>query len=152
MSPRGGVRVTVERSRRIALDTNILIYHLEDNPAYSGFTTRLFDRIEAGRLQAIVSVLALHEILTGVHKAGYGEQAPRYRTLLMTFPNLAIVPFDAEIAPVSADLRARYALRTPDAIHVATAIVAGAEAFVTNDETFRRVKEIRIRLPGDTIP
>lgn len=152
MSPEGSVRLTRERARRIALDTNILIYHLEDNPAWSDFTTRLFDRIETGRLNAIVSALALHEILTGVHKAGFGGEARRYENLMATFPNLSIVPFDSAIASISAELRARYGLRTPDAVHIATAIHGGAEAFVTNDETFRRVKEIRIRFPGDRIP
>lgn len=152
MIPGGRPRVTAERSRRIALDTNILIYHLEDNPAYADFTTHLFERIETGRLHAIVSALALHEILSGVHKAGHGDEAVRYKNLLLSFPNLTIVPFDAETATISGEIRARYGLRTPDAIHVATAIHGGAEAFVTNDEGFRRVKEIRVRMPGDRIP
>lgn len=149
---RPAVRTTSERARRVALDTNILIYHLEDHPTWSDFTTRLFDRIESGRLHAIVSALALHEVLTGVHKSGFGDQAPTYRNLLLSFPNLSVVPFDAECAAISAELKARHGLRTPDAIHLATAIHAGAEAFVTNDEAFRKVDDIKVRFPGDRIP
>ncbi|MDH5365115.1 MAG: hypothetical protein OEW82_08200, partial [Dehalococcoidia bacterium] len=35
-------------------------------------------------------------------------------------------------------------LRTPDAIQLATSIVKGAQAFVTNDESLKKVKEIEI--------
>ena len=63
-------RVTHERQRIFALDTNIFIYHFEANPAYVGFTEALFDRIESGRVKAITSALTLHEVLTGARKAG----------------------------------------------------------------------------------
>jgi predicted nucleic acid-binding protein len=147
-----GVRVTSERRKRIALDTNLFIYHLEGNPAHAASTASLFGKIEAGRLSAVASVLVLHEILAGVHKAGHSDEAPRYRDLLLAFPNLEFLPYDAHAASISADLRARYALRTPDAVHLATAIVAGADAFVTNDAALRRVREIRVKLPVERVP
>lgn len=45
------------------------------------------------------------------------------------------------------DLRAKYArLKTPDALHLAAAIAAGCDAFVTNDIRLRIVTEIRIEV------
>lgn len=152
MTSARGIRVTSEVRRVIALDTNILIYHLEENPSFVDFTTHLFDRIECGKLHAVVSALALHEILAGVNKAGFAERGPQISNLILSFPNLAVVPFDAEMAVVSGSLRARYGLRTPDAIHAATAIRRGADAFVTNDDGFRKVRELKVRMPGDRIP
>lgn len=147
MSPKVHVRVTAERQKVLALDTNIFIYHFEENPAYSAFTDGLFEKIESGRVRAITSALTLHEILTGARKAGNAGLVSLYRNLLGSFPNLYFIPFDSKVADISSDLRFRYGLRTPDAIQVATAIHQRADAFVTNDEGLRRIKEIKINLP-----
>jgi predicted nucleic acid-binding protein len=47
---------------------------------------------------------------------------------------------------VAARLRAQYNLRTPDALHVATARNEGAEWLVTNDHRLRRVEAEGIRV------
>jgi hypothetical protein len=41
-------------------------------------------------------------------------------------------------------LRARYQIRTPDAIQIAAAIDFGARLFLTNDDRVRRVTEIEV--------
>ena len=97
-------------------------------------------------MRAITSALTLHEILTGARRAGKPDLVSLYRNLLGSFPNLYFVPFDANVADISSDLRARYGLRTPEAIQVATAIHQRADAFVTNDAGLRRVKEIQVML------
>jgi predicted nucleic acid-binding protein len=141
------VRVTAERQRIVGLDTNIFIYHFEENPDYVSFTEDLFEKIESGRLRAVTSVLTLHEVLTGARKAGDGRLVSLYRDLLGAFPNLAMMPFDADVAEISSDLRARRGLRTPDAIQVATAVRHKAETFITNDERLAFLKEIRVTVP-----
>ena len=47
-------------------------------------------------------------------------------------------------ATPAAALRAEHGLRTPDAIHVATAIKSGASAIVTNDASWRRLPSIPV--------
>src|SRR3989304_4018887 len=81
-------RVTHERQRVFALDTNIFIYHFEENPAYVGFTQRLFERIESGRVKAVTSALTLHEVLTGARKAGDDRLFSLYRDLIGSFLHL----------------------------------------------------------------
>jgi predicted nucleic acid-binding protein len=46
----------------------------------------------------------------------------------------------------AAFLRARYNLKTPDAIQVATALVSGSRAFLTNDENITAIEGIDILL------
>jgi len=147
MSPGRPVRVTAERQRIIGLDTNIFIYHFEENPKYVSFTEDLFEKIESGRLRAVTSVLTLHEILTGVRKAKETRLVSLYRNLLGSFPNLSMMPFDEEVAEISSDLCARYGIRTPDAIQVATAIRHNAEAFITNDDRLTIIKDIKVTVP-----
>jgi predicted nucleic acid-binding protein len=50
---------------------------------------------------------------------------------------------------LAAELRARYNLRTPDALHIACAIDTGCDAFLTNDTGIKRVNEIRILVLDD---
>ena len=46
-------------------------------------------------------------------------------------------------------MRAEYGLRTPDALHIATAIEAGAQAFITNDRSMRKVSQLKIVMLDD---
>ena len=48
------------------------------------------------------------------------------------------------------DLRARLNLRTPDALHLAAAIVCGCDVFLTNDQTLQRCTEIRVEALAPT--
>ena len=54
------------------------------------------------------------------------------------------MPVSAAIADLAAGLRAHHALRTPDALHVATALATGCDAFLTNDATLRRVTALPV--------
>jgi len=123
-----------------AVDTMVFVYHFEAHPQFGPPATRLLQVAETGRCRLVASVLALMEVLVVPRRAGRDDLCARYRDFFNHFPNLAVVPFDADIAELAADLRAKHALRTPDAIHVATAIRSGASAFVTNDA--------RLRVPG----
>jgi predicted nucleic acid-binding protein len=48
------------------------------------------------------------------------------------------------IAQEAARLRAQYRLKTPDAIHIATASVHKVDALLTNEPAWKRVKEVPI--------
>jgi len=56
--------------------------------------------------------------------------------------------FLAEVSPAvieaATELRARYNLRTPDAIHFATAVEVGAHVFLTGDQSFSRCSEVPV--------
>jgi len=59
-------------------------------------------------------------------------------TFLTTFPNLTILPADLTVALQAATLRATTGIRLPDALVVASGMLAGCEAIVSNDEQWRR--------------
>ena len=48
------------------------------------------------------------------------------------------------IADAAAELRARYNLRMPDALHVAAALSTSCDALLTNDARLKRVQELPI--------
>jgi predicted nucleic acid-binding protein len=67
-----------------------------------------------------------------------------YEYYLATFPNLTFSEIGLDVARKASDLRATERIKSPDAIQLATAIVYGATAFLTNDRIFERVKGIDI--------
>jgi predicted nucleic acid-binding protein len=89
---------------------------------------------EEGRNSGVTSVITLLEVLVKPKREGNLEAARDYRELLTTYPNLCILDIDLMLADLTSDLRAKYGIRTPDALQIAAALQAGATGFITNDE------------------
>ena len=51
----------------------------------------------------------------------------------------------------AARVRAETGLKTPDAIHAATALRAGCALFITNDTDFRRVEDLPVVILDDLL-
>jgi len=130
----------------IGIDTQILIYYLEDNPEYADRIEKILEDVQQGKFQAVFSSIGLIEILTGPKKRGNYDLAAQYRQMIASIPNLVLKGINENIVEVASDLRARYNVATPDAILIATAIDFGADTFITNDQTLKKVKEIGIEL------
>ncbi len=130
----------------VGADTMVFIYHLEDHPRYAQLTQPLFEAWEEGRNKGVTSVITLLEILVKPKREGREEVARDYRELLTTYPNLTIMEVDLELAELAADLRARYRIRTPDALQLGCALRAGAGGFITNDGRLKQVTELEVVL------
>jgi len=138
------------KHRKIAIDTAPFIYHLEAHPQYSKPTETIFNLIETGKITATTSTITLMEILVKPKKEKNEMAVEEYRFMLLTFPNLKVRPMDANVAEAAAELRAKYpALHPPDAIQIGTAIIEGADAFITNDGKLKQVKDIKVILIKD---
>lgn len=122
------------------------IYYFEGNRTYGEVTKQIFLYLQEGRLKAVTSVLTIAEILSF-------EKLQKDRILfdetkhkLIITPNLTLRSVDQAICEVSAILKYKYSLTLPDAIQLATAIINGQKAFVSNDRRFKKVKEIKTLL------
>lgn len=104
----------------------------------------IFRRVDTGQVPGFTSVITLTEVLTLPKQLGDRALADEYRSLLLGSRHLNTVVVDPTVAETAAELRARYRLRTPDALQIAAVVSAGCEAFVTNDRDLRRVTELRV--------
>ncbi len=121
-------------------DTNVLIYWIEDAPAWRDRVGALRAWQEERKIQAVTSSLTLGEILVHPFRKGQRKAAREYADLIRAMGCLAFGPDEAE---TFAAIRARYpAVRPPDAIQLACAARSGVEWFITNDA----------RLSGLSIP
>jgi len=128
----------------LGFDTAPVIYFVEAHPRYDMLVTEIFQRVAAGALHGVTSVITLTEVLIHPLRQGDIRLSDKYRTLLLNSSNFETRSIDATIADQAADLRARYGLRTPDALQIATALAAGCDAFLTNDARLQRVTELRV--------
>jgi predicted nucleic acid-binding protein len=128
----------------IGVDTSLFIYHLEDHPRYAPLTEIVFSALEKGANKGVTSYLTLMEILVKPKAEGLLQAARDYEYYLTTFPNLTFYEMELEVAKKASDLRATDRIKTPDAIQIATALLYGATAFLTNDRIFERIKGIDV--------
>lgn len=126
---------------QVLLDTPPIIYRLEGHPTLARRFDELFERQAAGSLRFAITTIGLAEVLSGPLAAGDEILARRYRAVLGQWD---VVALDADIAEGAARLRASLGLKLVDAVHVASAIAIGADALVTHDRDFRRVKSIPV--------
>lgn len=122
------------RKQIYALDTVAIIYFLERHPHFYQPARTLFQRIETGKISAVFSSLVFAELLVPAFRADEKQRAERIVWVLSNFPNLMVVPIETEISTTAARLRAVHGLRTPDAIHAATALKSGTKGIITNDK------------------
>ena len=127
----------IPKASRVLLDTVALIYFLEENERYAKKAEEIFGRIESGELQGVMANLVFAELLVPLYRAGDPRAAAGLSSRLLNFRNLEVITLTTEISMAAARLRADHGLRTPDAIHGATAIISQASGILTND---RRMK------------
>lgn len=139
----GHINDALAGHRVIAIDTCIWIYHFEQHPHYAEAAGALVAAVEQGRCRGVMSELTLMELAVLPLRIGRQDIADEYELLLTHFPNLETMPVSREILLQAAAIRSRYRLRTPDAIVVATALVAGATLLIGNDRGLRKVKELQ---------
>lgn len=137
--------------RSLALDTMCFIYHFEADPEYVSFTHTLFNLIEKGGVIGVTSTLTLAEVLVKPIEQENRDAREDYKYVLTNFPNLTLCDVNSEIVEEAANLKARYGIGLPDAIQVATGIIQEAQAFVTNDQNLRRVRETEVLIIRDFV-
>ncbi len=126
----------------VGMDTSLFIYHLEANPRYVPLTKTIFKGIENGKWRGIASTITLMEITVRPWQLGREMVAREYETVLLHFPNLALVDVDRNVARTAAMLRAKFNIATPDALLVATSLTTGAKSFLTNDKRLSKLQAL----------
>jgi predicted nucleic acid-binding protein len=130
--------------RRIAIDTNVFIYQLEENLRYIALTDVIFEWLSRRGSSGISSTVTMTELLVQPLRRGDSAGAEMFYNLLSAYPNLHWVAPDLEVARLAAHYRAQYRLKTIDALIAATAIHASATGLITNDAALSRVEGLDV--------
>jgi predicted nucleic acid-binding protein len=129
------------------LDSNILIYLIEGNVELSELVLAAFRQIEIHNVTLYTSEITVTECLNGAYREGLEELAQKYLELLSSEEFIILLPVDSDVCVEAARVGAEYRLKTVDSIHLASATLAGCQALLTNDGSFRSTKIVQtIRL------
>ncbi|HOF06375.1 MAG TPA: PIN domain-containing protein [Syntrophales bacterium] len=134
----------------IFLDTAPVIYFIEAHDQFGPLVKQVVELMDKNRIQAFTSVLTLAEVLPKPMETGNEELAEKFKTYLKNGQNLTLLPITDNIGEGAGVLRGRYPhLKTMDAVQIAAALDAEAEAFLTNDKKLSGIKEIKIIVLSD---
>ncbi len=143
------VAEALEGVSALLLDTAPVIYHLEGNPAYAPLMARFFQARAERKITLVTTPITLSECLVHPIKQGLAELGEAYFRLLVGGEGTEFRTIGSMEGREAARLRAEYDLRLGDALQVAVSVTSGCQAMLTNDDTFRRVREIRVLLLDD---
>lgn len=134
----------------VYVDTAPLIYSVERRPDYATLLMPLWSASKSGQIQVVSSELLLVEALTGPLKSGDARVLADYEKIL-TSSELSLLPISADLLRDAARLRATFNLKTPDAIHAATALASGCAQLITNDGDLTRVAQLNVTVLRDLL-
>ena len=136
--------------KTIFLDTAPFIYFIEGHQQFGPLVTQVIALMNDSRLQAFTSVLTLSEVLPKPVESGNDALVDKFKEYLRNGPNLTLLSITETIGETAGVLRGQYPhLKTVDAVQLATAMDAEADAFLTNDKKLSAIKEIRILVLND---
>jgi predicted nucleic acid-binding protein len=142
--------LTLPASGLVYVDTMIVIYTVERFPVYSALLLPLWLAAQARSIQVVTSELTLMESLVGPLKTGNTTLTSAFEQMLLG-ADTQMLPITQPILRETARLRATVKLRTPDALHAATARQAGSSLFVTNDYGYRQVAGLQLAILDDLL-
>ncbi|HUG00162.1 MAG TPA: type II toxin-antitoxin system VapC family toxin [Ilumatobacter sp.] len=134
-----------------AFDADALIYAAVPDHPLGRRVRALFDpepMAATGSVAGMGSVLLIPELLT---KPLREDAQHELRALAVLLARLDLRPTDKATAELAAALGASYRLRAADAVHLATAVAAGADRFITNNSSdfTKSIDEIAVTYPDE---
>jgi predicted nucleic acid-binding protein len=131
MGTMSSLEAAIAPEARILLDTSVMIAYLTASEIVSPVARVIIDGfIASERNDSVLSTLALGELLVRPNRTGSARDVAFE---IMETPGMTLRSVDFLVAAEAARMRAESSLRLPDAIVLATGVLAGATCLVTND-------------------
>ena len=132
----------------IYLDASPCIYSVERIQPYQALLEPLWKQAQAGQFTVVSSELVVSEILVRPLREGNKLAETLFRALLAS-NEVRLIAATRSLWEETARLRANSGLKTPDALHAASALQAECTLFVTNDTDFRRIEGLPVAVLND---
>jgi predicted nucleic acid-binding protein len=143
-------QLSLPSSAIVYVDTSIIIYTVEANPIYYSLLQPLWLKFQIGEIELVTSEWTLMETLVLPLRNANTTLVNDYEQLLLS-SEIQLVPITRPVLRNAANLRATTNLKTPDAIHAATALSEGCTLFLTNDSGFRNVPNLSVVILSEVL-
>jgi predicted nucleic acid-binding protein len=125
----------------VYIDTAIIIYTIEKIPEYWLLLKPVWQQVKNRNIRVLSSELTLLEALVAPIRNNDATLITAYEQALLA-SNMLLMPITQSILRQAAHVRAQSRLKTPDAIHVATAQLEHCDIFLTNDKALQRIPSL----------
>lgn len=139
---------------RVCLDSSVVIsYLVGDRPEHLPGMAGLFHDSDTGKVQLFGSTLLLAEVLGGGFSSAVDPEVENQTLRILRDPaTMTLVPVSVQVGMLARELRREFRLETPDATHLASAVFAGVDSFMTLDTkdfpVGQVVRGVRVELPA----
>jgi predicted nucleic acid-binding protein len=132
---------------RLYLDASAIIYSIEGGSTVRQAVVGRLREIQAagGGSAILTSLLGRLECRTKPLASGNAALLAGYDRFFES-EHLSLLPITPDVIETATLLRAHHRLKTADAIHVASAMAAGADEFLTGDVALARCNEVPMTL------
>ncbi len=134
----------------IYLDATGFIYGVERIEPDRALLEPMWRQAQAGQFTIVSSDWVILETLVKPLREGDTVVEMLFRSLLDA-NEVTLIPATRPLWEDAARLRAETGLKTPDALHAATALYAECTLFVTNDADFRRFEDLPVVVLDDLL-
>ena len=130
---------------RLYLDASAIIYAVESVPPFRDLVVaRIAQAVQSG--DVLTSQLSRLECRVKPLRDGDRLLLQRFEDFF-TRQGVTVAHLSPAVVDRATELRARTGFRTPDALHLATAIEHGADVFLTGDNRLERCDAMRVEVP-----
>jgi predicted nucleic acid-binding protein len=143
--------INLPPSGKAGFDTNSLIYTVEAQEPYFSLLQPVWQAAHAGQITLVASELLILETLVMPLRNQDTALIDAYAQA-MSAPGVRLVAITPAILLTAAQIRAGIpGVRTPDAIHAASALEENISVFITNDPGFQRIPGLQVILLSDVL-
>ena len=137
--------------KKILVDTNIIIYLTDAIQPFAERAQSLFEMIESGDSEAVISILSIGEVMQGPIRNNRSDLALEAMEYLTNFPNCHCQEITHEVlAYVANDSRIAWnSLRAMDSLIIASGLANKVDLFISNDKHFKKALQKDLLLTFD---
>lgn len=132
------------RGQRVYLDTNIFIYFLDRHESYFDAVLPYIQLLSDGLAIGYTGDAVVAETLYRPYQAGDALRVSQFKEFFSNDEFITVLPHSTRAFELAAEIAPKQGMKLIDALHLATAVLAGCTYILTNDRGFTSIPGIEV--------
>jgi predicted nucleic acid-binding protein len=139
------------RGQRVYVDTNIFIYFLERHDRYFETVVPFFQLFNDGLSLAYTGDAVVAETLYRPYQVNDTLRVSEFKEFFNNDEFITVLPHTKKVFELASELSPKRGMKLIDALHYATAALAGCKFILTNDQGFTSSESMEVILLDDLL-